>query len=628
MAKQISSVLKLKDEFTKTIKTASSATLSFEQKVKLTNNSLKKMKATANDAFKSTIKNAAKAGAAIAGIGAGIGFKEAMDLQGYRVQLETAVKDTQKAARIMSYSIKLANQTPFEGKTMVEAATKFEQMGMSAEKWLVATGNMAAGTNKDIIQATEAIIDAQMGEMERLKEFGIKKEHIVEYANRRMNGIQILNNQNQIVNEQKFQEALLGLMEERYAGGMEKQSKTAKGAWSTITGITKSALANIMGITQDGSTRAGSAIDIATQKMNELGEKLIELQENGTLEKWGENAAKYTEKFFGIAEKGMNFFNENKDAIIYVLKMLLMLKGVNIAVKGGKAVVRDLKSIKEVGKFIVELLKKSKSLTFFKGLKVDISTVWNYLKGVLRAAKIDIYYIWYYLKDISKIKMSSTFKGLKVDISTVWNYLKSIGLPAFLSKVKGGFGKVNSAAGLAKGAILAMLKTGAKFSPYIALVALLAGTVYTLYKNWDRVTAAIRTANEEFLKTPTVTGMPAVKSGYSSGESKPYTKNDFYQSYLSRSGYSSSSLNSRKNSLGSKYFRGGTAVINEYGRGEVVNLPNGSQIIPHDISKKMNRGTNVNVNVNVAGNVIGNREYTNYMAEEVARRIVLAIDGA
>ena len=31
---------------------------------------------------------------------------------------------------------------------------------------------------------------------------------------------------------------------------------------------------------------------------------------------------------------------------------------------------------------------------------------------------------------------------------------------------------------------------------------------------------------------------------------------------------------------------GGFAIMNEGGRGELVNLPNGSQVIPHDISKK------------------------------------------
>ena len=37
---------------------------------------------------------------------------------------------------------------------------------------------------------------------------------------------------------------------------------------------------------------------------------------------------------------------------------------------------------------------------------------------------------------------------------------------------------------------------------------------------------------------------------------------------------------------GTDNWQGGFAVMNEGGRGELVNLPNGSQVIPHDISVK------------------------------------------
>lgn len=53
---------------------------------------------------------------------------------------------------------------------------------------------------------------------------------------------------------------------------------------------------------------------------------------------------------------------------------------------------------------------------------------------------------------------------------------------------------------------------------------------------------------------------------------------------------------------GTDNFAGGFALINESGKGEIVNLPNGSQVIPHDISRKyaseaarMNAGASVAV---------------------------------
>lgn len=62
---------------------------------------------------------------------------------------------------------------------------------------------------------------------------------------------------------------------------------------------------------------------------------------------------------------------------------------------------------------------------------------------------------------------------------------------------------------------------------------------------------------------------------------------------------------------GTSYFKGGFTHINENNRGELVKLPNGSQVIPHDLSKQMLGGKTVNINVNVQGNVIGNDDFYN-----------------
>lgn len=76
--------------------------------------------------------------------------------------------------------------------------------------------------------------------------------------------------------------------------------------------------------------------------------------------------------------------------------------------------------------------------------------------------------------------------------------------------------------------------------------------------------------------------------------------------------------------LGTQYFKGGLAKINERG-GEVVNLPNGSKVIPADKSKNIT-GKGVNVNVTIQGNVIGNKQFVNEVGEEVATKVILALD--
>ena len=132
----------------------------------------------------------------------GIALTEAMNLEGFKMQLETATKSAQTGS-------------------VVEASARLEAMGLSAQKYLPMIGDMAGATNKDLIQATEAIIDAQTGELEGLKEFGIKKDDIVAYAYEKMNKTQVVNNKGQITNQEKFNEAMLALMDDKFKGGME-----------------------------------------------------------------------------------------------------------------------------------------------------------------------------------------------------------------------------------------------------------------------------------------------------------------------------------------------------------------------------------------------------------------------
>lgn len=78
------------------------------------------------------------------------------------------------------------------------------------------------------------------------------------------------------------------------------------------------------------------------------------------------------------------------------------------------------------------------------------------------------------------------------------------------------------------------------------------------------------------------------------------------------------------NAMGTPYWRGGLTRANERG-GEIMNLPNGTQIIPHDVSVKAAGGRSVTVNVTIQGNVIGNREYTEQVGAYVGRKVLAAL---
>lgn len=81
----------------------------------------------------------------------------------------------------------------------------------------------------------------------------------------------------------------------------------------------------------------------------------------------------------------------------------------------------------------------------------------------------------------------------------------------------------------------------------------------------------------------------------------------------------------KRNATGTQYFEGGWTHVNEDG-GEIMNLPNGTQIIPHDISSKMaSGGYTINCPVTIQGNCIGNSEFIDEIGNTLSNRIVLAI---
>ena len=82
------------------------------------------------------------------------------------------------------------------------------------------------------------------------------------------------------------------------------------------------------------------------------------------------------------------------------------------------------------------------------------------------------------------------------------------------------------------------------------------------------------------------------------------------------------------NATGTEYWQGGLTYVNENQRGEIINLPNGSQVIPHDESMKQlaNSGGGVTVNMTIQGNVIGNEAFINECGKHITEKIMLAMN--
>jgi len=151
-----------------------------------------------------------------------------------KMTLATTLKSMTKATEALAWAQEFAAKTPFQIPEVVEATVRLETYGIKAKETLRLIGDMASTMGKPLMQAIEAIADAQTGELERLKEFGITKRQLIEAGAK-------VNARGQIQDMKSVNDALIAIMEDRFAGGMERMSTTFQGivsnlkdAWGTL----------------------------------------------------------------------------------------------------------------------------------------------------------------------------------------------------------------------------------------------------------------------------------------------------------------------------------------------------------------------------------------------------------
>lgn len=629
-SKTLNTILSLQDNASKKLvgvsgnfknlsKEAQKATLSAQKSLNNLGNGIEK-----------TVTNAAskiaKIGTVLGALGIGTGLSEAMDLEGYRTQLETATKSTQKAAEIMKYSIDLANRTPFEGGEMVEASSKLESMGISAKSYLTQIVDMAAATNKPLDQATEAFIDAQTGELERLKEFGIKKADIQAKANEMFAGQETINNQGQITNQENFNKALLAIMEDRYTGGAEKLSKTTKGMWSTITGVTKNALAKIVGIQDDGTVKSGTLIDKIREKMQLLGDKLTKWQSDGTLDNIASKATEVFSIVYNVLSKVINFVIQHKDIIITIASMAVAFTVVSKAIRG-------LSISTKAFQVVFALLNGTIALSPIGWIIIGITLLVGAF--VLAYQKSDRFrnmcgLLLIKIKELGSNILSwynSSIKPILTQIiqslSKLWNQVL-IPFGQWLSKTFGpAFEAVFKAIGSIVGSIFKIIGDYIKNSLKIfqGLIDFLTG-VFT--GDWslawqgikeivqgtiDRITD-LWNGLKDLIQAPIKAVVNVEKKVY--GDDKGWNPLTGIAGMIG------------KHANGTNYYKGGYTWVGEHGP-ELMRLPGGTQIKTNSQSQKMISGDIPNVQVIIQGNVIGNESFIDQVGSAVYNKVSLAL---
>lgn len=430
-------------------------------------------------------------------------------------------------------------------------------------------------------------------------------------------------------------------------------------------GDTSSKLKNqlwvLAGAAEDGSIRSGSMLDWVQRKAEAFGQWLEGLDLSSLQKQFDEQFARALQK----AGEALQWVRDNSDTLIGTLKKLAVVWGVGkmLAFAAGA-----ITTIQTIGGFLKTLklliaLKRTEMYCWVRSAVVvganTAALIANKAVGGLHwivggIATLMTNAVEWSVNTACIIANKAALIAHKAVGGVVWLVQQAAALgvasaawihnTAMMVVNKAGMVASAVASGVATGATAAL--TAAQWALNAAFVATPIGWIVlglaavvaagvALYKNWDTVKAK---AGEVWNSIKTAFG--GIRDSITGAFSAAKEKVAGFFSWLNQKIESVPILGSiykggknavswvadhlDGNAMGTPYWRGGLTRVNERG-GEIMNLPSGTQIIPHDVSVKAAGGRSVTVNVNIQGNVIGNREYTEQVGEYVGRKVLAAL---
>jgi hypothetical protein len=170
-------------------------------------------------------------GAAIFTMGKAI-FNATAQFEKFNAVLTNTFQDAAVAKLVMDDIQEFAAKTPFQVEELTASFVKLANQGfVPTIDQLRQLGDLAAAQGKSFDQLTEAIIDAQTGEFERLKEFGIRASKSGDQVKFTFKGVET---QVKFTNE-SIRQYILSLGDAAgVSGGMAAQSETLGGGLSNL----------------------------------------------------------------------------------------------------------------------------------------------------------------------------------------------------------------------------------------------------------------------------------------------------------------------------------------------------------------------------------------------------------
>lgn len=583
--KNVNILLKLQDKFTSKMEKAGKITMEQKFAMAKCSDEVMRFSRTVRGGFGSAVKNIGKVGAALAGISfAGItagfiGMAEATEeYRKAQGKLETAFQAAGYSSEVAQKAYKGFYGILGDVDTATEASQLLAQMTRSQEdvtKWTrIAAGvNGTWGDSLPIEGLIESINETQnvgtvTGNLaDALNWAGVQEDDF----NAKLAKCSTEAQKNALI--MQTLEALYGDAADAFYKNNAAlvQARETQDSLSKITAklgisslIAKNKVWELLGVAEDGNVRAGSVMEMVVEKVDWFQKKM----ESIDVSKYAPIIAEAVQKVqtgIGIAWKMISPILEqavkHADVLIpAVLGVVTAISGVSIVADVAGKVMTFVGTIKSV----ITTVKAAGGIMSW----VASGPIGLIIAGIAAAVVVVVLLI----KNFDKVKAvaQTVFGGIKTFITTLVDAFKSLG-----RQIKDAFW----------GAFNWVKK---KIQPIIDWIS-------------DKI--------------------GKIRSGF-----------EKIGNFFSNLGFGSSANTGSQYSLtanggkatGTPYFRGGLTRVNEGGRGEIMNLPNGTQIIPHDVAKKQQKANNISVQVTIQGNVIGNRAFMEQTGAYIADKILMA----
>ena len=377
----------------------------------------------------------------------------------------------------------------------------------------------------------------------------------------------------------------------------------------------KSQLWVLAGAAEDGSIRSGSALDWVQKKADALTDWLSDLDLSNLKKQFDEKFAQTLQK----AGDAVQWCRDNSDTLIATLKVLAGMWAVKKVLDFNSGLTN---SISTIGGAVTTLLTMTGVLGGQAAATGTATVAQTGLNAAMAANPIGAVILAIEALIAVGVLLYKNWDTIKAGAQSLWNKFKDVSI-RIGTAFSGAFNKVKNAAKTALewvGDKLSWLNNKIESIPILgSLYKGAKGALGTAIEWVDNATTGNRSGTSTTGTTQTKTNS---KTTTTAGPVKTTTSTTTTIPKPTPS--SLLSLPGLGKATGTPYWRGGYTRVNERG-GEIMNLPSGTQIIPHDVSVKAAGGRSVTVNVTIQGNVIGNREYTEQVGAYVGRKVLAAL---